>query len=70
MTGLVLAGIPLAIHARRKIDESRGTLDGRGFATAALILGWLLLALAIVIVVLVVALSGDDCTRDAFGDCL
>ncbi|MGC4119626.1 MAG: DUF4190 domain-containing protein [Myxococcales bacterium] len=42
------AGLALGLRARREIDESAGRLQGRGLATAAIILSSIFLALSVV----------------------
>lgn len=59
VSGCFFTHIPAVIlghQARAEIDRSNGTLDGRGMATAGVILGWIgigLVALASVILIIV-----------------
>jgi hypothetical protein len=70
--GLVLCGIFTAIpavimgnKARRLIDSSRGQYEGRGMATAGLVMGWIGIALSIVgIIVLIILVAADPDTFD------
>jgi len=53
IVGIWIAAIPLGIHAQGEVDRSRGRLTGRGFASAAIVIG-ALEALITVVVVLVI----------------
>ena len=55
LIGLWIAGIPMGYSARGEIDRSDGEKGGRGYATAAIILGWLGLLGTIVIVAVVIS---------------
>jgi hypothetical protein len=41
---LHIVGMALGYSARREIDESRGAISGRAYATTAIVLGWIALA--------------------------
>lgn len=57
--GIWFASIPLGYTARREIDGSRGTMEGRGYATAAIVLGWIGVGLTVIVIVLLVSAAGD-----------
>ena len=40
---------------RRQIDESGGAQTGRGMATAGIVLGWISIALFVIVILIVVA---------------
>jgi hypothetical protein len=74
LVGLWLAAIPLGLYAQRTIDESRGRLTGRGFATAGVVLGCLGLLATVILVVIIVSAAGHHpgCTYtyNATGGCV
>lgn len=45
--GVFPIGIVLGYRARREIDRSNGALAGRGVATAAIVAGWVMLAILV-----------------------
>lgn len=51
-----IAGIIIGKHAREEIDESPAEYKGRGFATAAIRLGWFAIMLWVLAVVTAVTL--------------
>lgn len=51
-----IAGIIIGKHAREEIDESPAEYKGRGFATAAIRLGWFSIALCVLGVLTVIGL--------------
>lgn len=51
-----IAGIIIGKHAREEIDESPAEYKGRGFATAAIRLGWFAIVLWVLAVVTAVTL--------------
>jgi hypothetical protein len=52
--GLVV-GLVLGYIARRQIDDSGGVQRGRGLAVAAIVVGWVGIALAVIVGVIVAA---------------
>ena len=52
--GIWFAGIPMGVYAQREIDASRGRLTGRGFATAAIVIGAIEALLMIVLIIVLV----------------
>jgi hypothetical protein len=59
----ILGGLPAVLAiifgyvGRRQIDESRGLVGGRGFATAGIVLGWIGVAILIFWIVIIVVLN-------------
>jgi Domain of unknown function (DUF4190)/Uncharacterised protein family UPF0547 len=74
VVGLWIAGIPLGIHARRKIDDSGGHLTGRGFATAGIWLGLIGIVGTVILVIAIVHAAnqppGCTYTYNATGTCV
>lgn len=60
LVGLWIAGIPLGIYAQREIDQSDGSIGGRAFATAAVVIGALGLIVTIFALAAVLSVSGDS----------
>lgn len=57
LIGLALVGIILGYIARRQIDQSGGTKTGRGIATAGIIIGWVYIALFVLIFAFTIIIS-------------
>jgi ABC-type dipeptide/oligopeptide/nickel transport system permease component len=53
--GVWFAGIPMGIYAQREIDRSGGRLIGRGFATAAIVIGLIEVVLMIIVIIVIVS---------------
>jgi Domain of unknown function (DUF4190)/Uncharacterised protein family UPF0547 len=65
--GLWFVGLPLGIFARNEIDNSAGRVTGRGFATAAIVLGIIgIFATIIVIIVFVSAANNMQSTLNSY----
>ena len=57
--GIPILALPFGYVARKEIDRSQGTIGGRGMAIAAIIIGWIEVALAVIaliVIIVVVAL--------------
>jgi hypothetical protein len=53
-------------RAKREIDASNGTIGGRGLAVAGIILGWIGIALTVLVLILVVAVIAGDSSNGDF----
>src|SRR4051794_35745407 len=62
LIGIPIAPIILGHMARKRIRESGGTKDGDGLAIAGLVIGYLLLALFVIIVLVAVAIDTGSST--------
>lgn len=49
--GFWMAGLPMGYAAAREIDGSNGEIGGRGFATVAIVFGWLGVLVTIIVLV-------------------
>lgn len=71
LTGI--AAIILGVLSRKRIDQSGGTLTGRGMATTGLVLGSIAVAITVIVllVMIILAASGElddtDTLRSALG---
>jgi uncharacterized membrane protein len=57
---LAVAGVVCGHIARHQIDRSGGAQTGRGFTTAALIIGWLIIGFWLLLVVIVIIAAASS----------
>lgn len=57
---LAIGGMVMGYSARKRIDASGGMLGGSGQATTAIVLGWVAVALWVILMIYTVALSSSS----------
>ena len=58
--GMSIVALVLGYIARGQIDRSGGAEEGRTYATVAIVLGWLEIALGALVLISIVAASGGS----------